>query len=124
LNIIKALFKRIPKTGLYLNERDPDLGFRTVPQIVVADEELLIFIAQKIGDFPKGQDDVCFWTNCNTLVQSFSTVFEELWRNSKNVKEKNAEIKTGCQEPAFSMIRKPPIKSFMRFCVLPKNISS
>jgi len=99
LNIIKALFKRIPKTGLYLNERDPDLGFRTVPQIVVTDEELLIFIAQKIGDFPKGQDNVCFWTNCNTLVQSFSTVFEELWRNSKNIKEKDVEIKTGKSMP-------------------------
>ncbi|MEM3641331.1 MAG: helix-turn-helix domain-containing protein, partial [Candidatus Bathyarchaeia archaeon] len=94
LNAIKDFLRKMPKTGFNIKERDPDLGIRTIPQMVVTDEELLIFIASA-GDFLKGQDNVCLWTNCKTLVQSFSAVFEDLWRNSKNVKEKIIEVKTG-----------------------------
>jgi hypothetical protein len=36
--------------------------------------------------------DVSLWTNCQSLIHSFSSVFEELWKNSTDIQNKINEI--------------------------------
>jgi hypothetical protein len=50
---------------------------------------------------------VCLWTNCKALVQSFTAVFEDLWRNASDVERKIIEVETGRVTP----------KSYMNFDV-------
>jgi hypothetical protein len=45
------------------------------------------------------QEDVCLWTNCNTLVQAFVAVFEDLWSKSTDIERKIVEIETGKPTP-------------------------
>jgi hypothetical protein len=41
------------------------------------------------------EQDVCLWTDCKELVHAFSTVFEDLWRNSTDIEKTMAEIESG-----------------------------
>jgi sugar-specific transcriptional regulator TrmB len=96
LNAIKTFFKKISKTGLDFYGRNPNLGLKLSPRMVMRDkEEILFFIRPTTETQVTEKDDVCLWTNCKTLVQSFDAVFEDLWSNSEDINEKIAEIETG-----------------------------
>ncbi len=104
LNAIKTLLRRKPKTGFNLKGRNPNLGLQLSPRMVIRDEkEILFFITPKTDVEATEPDDVCLWTNCETLVYSFITVFEDLWRNSTDIERKITEIETG----------KPPPKTYV-----------
>lgn len=95
LDAAKALLKRIPATGFDFKGRNPELGLQLSPRMVIRDEdEILFFITSKNASL-SGQNDVCLWTNCKALVDSFNTVFEDLWRNSTDLKKKIVEVETG-----------------------------
>jgi sugar-specific transcriptional regulator TrmB len=95
LDAAKALLKRIPGTGFDFKGRNPDLGLQLSLRMVIRDqEEILLFITSKEAS-ASGQNDVCLWTNCKALVDSFNAVFEDLWCNSTDLEEKIVEIETG-----------------------------
>lgn len=105
LNVVKTLFKRTPKTGFNFKVRNPNLGLQLSPRMVIRDEEeILFFITPKKDMQATEPDDVCLWTNCETLVHSFTTVFEDLWRNSTDIERKIAEIETGKPTPKTYVI--------------------
>jgi sugar-specific transcriptional regulator TrmB len=86
---IRDLLDRAPKAGFMFKGRNHSLGLQSSPRMVIKDsEELLFFIT------PQTEDDSCLWTNCRELVQSFTAVFEELWRNSTEIKKTMIEIET------------------------------
>jgi sugar-specific transcriptional regulator TrmB len=100
LNAMKTLLKRTPKTGFNFRGRNPDLGLQLAPRMVIKDdEEIIFFITPRNGTTTAEQDDVCLWTNCKALVQSFTTVFEDLWRNATDIERKIVEIETGKPTP-------------------------
>ncbi len=69
--------------------------------VIRDDEEAAFFINPET---PAEQDELCLWTNCKSLVDSFAAVFEELWRNSTDIEKKIAEIETGKQMPKTHVI--------------------
>lgn len=95
-DLMKALLKRTPSLGVNLKVRNPDLGLSTSPRMIVRDnKEVLLFISSG-RSFPSAEkDEVCIWTNCQTLVQTFSGVFVELWESSTDIKQKMLEIEPG-----------------------------
>jgi sugar-specific transcriptional regulator TrmB len=89
VNAMKALLKETAKAKLNVEGRNPDLGLSMFPQMIIRDEEeALFFIRPRTETSIIEQDDVCLWTDCKTLVQAFTAVFEELWRNSTDIQEK------------------------------------
>ena len=95
VNAMKNLLERIPKAGVNVKGRNPELGLNMFPRMVIRDnEEILFSITPKTNTTSSSQDDVSLWTNCQSLIQSFSSVFEELWRNATNIENKINEIQT------------------------------
>ena len=95
LDAAKALLKRIPKTGLDFKGRNPELGLQLSPRMVIRDEEEILFFITPKDASASGQNDVCLWTNCKALVDSFNAVFEDLWHNSTDLERKIVELETG-----------------------------
>ena len=76
------------------------MGLQLAPRMVIRDdEEIIFFITPRNGTPSAEQDDVCLWTNCKALVQSFTAVFEDSWRNATDVERKIVEIETGKPTP-------------------------
>lgn len=104
-NLMQALLKETPKTELHFEIRNPNLGLGLFPQMVIRDEEeVMFFINPKVdGGLPE-QDDLCLWTNCKSMIHSFLAMFEDLWRNSTDVEKKITELKTGKVTPKTYLI--------------------
>ena len=93
VEMIKTLMERIPSTGVSVKARNPELGLRLSPRMFIRDNKEIIFsITPKTNSNSKRQDDVFLWTNCQSLIQSFSSVFEELWRNATDIENKISQI--------------------------------
>ena len=105
VHIMKALLKETANAKLNIEGRHPDLGLNLFPQMLVRDEEeALIFVKPRSDTSIIEKDDVCLWTDCKTLVKAFTAVFEELWRNSTDIREKISEIETGKPTPKTFII--------------------
>jgi sugar-specific transcriptional regulator TrmB len=98
LHAIKTILKRNPLTGIDFKARNPELGLRLFPRVVARDgEEILLFNTPVSSKTEK--EEVCLWTNCKSLVQTFMAIFENLWRSSTDLNEKIAEIENGKSNP-------------------------
>lgn len=98
LNATKTLLKKIPKIPLQIKSRNSEIGLRLSPRIVIRDEaEILFFITPRRGTSDIEQDEVCLWTNCRELVQTFKTVFEEAWQDALEIKKMILSMETGGQ---------------------------
>jgi len=105
LNGMKTILSELSGTGFYFRGTNPDLGRSVFSRMVIRDnEETLFFITPRTASSNEELDDVCLWTNCKSLVDSFTSVFEELWHNSKDIVEKIAEIETGTPIPKSALI--------------------
>jgi sugar-specific transcriptional regulator TrmB len=92
------------KPVLHIKSRNPDLGLALFPRMVIRDnQEILFFISPATQRSAKKQE-VCISTNCNSLVQSFTGVFEHLWLNSTDINKKIAEVETGKPAPTIRLI--------------------
>jgi sugar-specific transcriptional regulator TrmB len=100
LKAMKNLLRETASAKLNFEGRNPDLGLRLFPRMVIRDEdEALFFIRPRTGESIIERDDVCLWTNCKTLVKAFKAIFEELWRYSTDIQKKIVEIETGKPPP-------------------------
>ena len=105
LTALKALLERMPKKGFDFKAKNSDLSARLFPRMVTRDnEEILFFTATSKADQLE-KDDLCLWTNCKSLVQAFTAVFDDLWRNSTDISEKIAELTTGKLSPRTCVFR-------------------
>lgn len=104
MNSMKAILKRIPKTGFNFRARNPDLGLRMFPRMITRDNKEILFFTSTPRTGKSGNEEVCLWTNCKSLVQAFTDVFEDLWRNSSDMQEKILEIETGKPTPSICII--------------------
>lgn len=111
IETFKTFFKRIRKTGISFKGRNPTSGLSLSPRMALRDrEEILVFIRPTAETLEEAQEDVCLWTNCKTLVESFSAIFEDLWTNSTEVKQAIADIGV--------------VKSYAMPSVIDKNIAA
>jgi sugar-specific transcriptional regulator TrmB len=92
---IKMLLRRKPKESSF-EARTPELGLSMISQMLIRDdEEVAFFVSQESDKTGANENDLCLWTNSKTIVNSFKTVFEDLWHNSTDIQNKIAEIETG-----------------------------
>lgn len=81
VSAMTKLLKNMPDE-LNVKIRNVNFGFKMSPRMVIKDnEEILLFIDQ-ISDPPQEKEGTGLWTNCRTIVQSFSDMFEDIWTNS------------------------------------------
>lgn len=92
------------KAGLDVKARNPGLGLALFPRMVIRDDEEILFFISPKKDQPTKKQEVCIYTNCGSLVQAFTSVFEDLWRNSTDIEEKIIEIETGKPTPKTLVI--------------------
>ena len=93
---MKTLLKEIADARLNFEGRNPDLGLRLFPRMVIRDEdEILFFIRSAVDASATEQDNACIWTNCKDLIHAFTGIFEQLWRNSTDVQTRIEEFETG-----------------------------
>jgi sugar-specific transcriptional regulator TrmB len=103
--VLKALLEKKPAAILSFKGRTPDSFLSQLPRMIVRDnEEAIFFIEPKREISTTEQDYVCLWTNCKTLVDSFSALFEDLWSKSTNIQNKILEIETGKPVPRTYVI--------------------
>jgi len=98
LNALKILIKSVSGTGFNIKTRNTDLGSSLFPRMIARDNEEILFFTTPRMD-KTGNDDVCIWTNCKSLVQTFTAVFEDLWCNSTGIEKKIIEFETGKPTP-------------------------
>jgi hypothetical protein len=101
---MKALLKKKPTANFSFEGRTPDLGLRLLPRMIIRDEKEAMFFIDPQMDSATEKDYVCLWTNCKTLVDSFSAMFENLWSNSTDADKKIIEIETGKPTPKTCVI--------------------
>jgi sugar-specific transcriptional regulator TrmB len=95
LSFVKAMMKRLPKSGFNFRARNPDLDLSLFPRMIAKDNEEILFFTSLPGSACLEKDEVCLWTNSRSLVQAFMVVFEDLWRNSTDLQSRIVEIETG-----------------------------
>jgi sugar-specific transcriptional regulator TrmB len=87
-NAIKTLLEKASKANINFRGRAPDLGLRPFPPMVIRDdEEVLLFVTPQAKGSRAKKVDRGIWTNCKTLVQTFASVFEDLWRNATDTQQ-------------------------------------
>jgi len=106
IDIVTSILKTTPKQGLGLEIRSPDLGLRLSSRMIIKDDyEALLFI-DRGADFSSAEkNEVCLWTNCESIVRSFNAVFEDLWLNSIDIKKKIVEIESGKPSPKIFLFK-------------------
>jgi sugar-specific transcriptional regulator TrmB len=68
------------------------------------DAEALFFTKPRAETSVIELDDICLWTDCNTLANAFIAVFEDLWHNSTEIQQKIEEFETGRPTPKTATI--------------------
>jgi sugar-specific transcriptional regulator TrmB len=105
IDAMKSLLKEMTNAKISFEGRTPDLGLRLFPRMVIRDEEeAVFFITAKTEVSMTEQDNACLWTNCKALVHAFTAMFEDLWRNSTDIRKKTVEIETGAPTPKTYII--------------------
>ena len=86
VNAVKTLLKNSQQAGIAFKGRTPKLGLPLSPRMVIRDKEEAIVYITKQKDSAI-EDETCLFTNCHELVQSFTIVFDELWRNATDLEK-------------------------------------
>jgi sugar-specific transcriptional regulator TrmB len=114
---IKRILKTLTTTKVNFEGRTPELGIDLSSQMVIRDqEEALFFISSGTEKTASRKNEICLWTNCKSLVETFSSVFEDLWHNSTHIAERICEIETGKPMPKTIIIPDAETASIKSYC--------
>ncbi|TRO51835.1 hypothetical protein E2P63_04495 [Candidatus Bathyarchaeota archaeon] len=106
INSIRFIKQKL-RTIVDLRGRNPELGLKPFPRMVLRDkEEILFVINSKENQSGIKTEDTCLCTNCNSIIQAFGSVFENLWENSIDIEEKIGERETG-KNPQIIILKDP-----------------
>ena len=88
IKVTKELLRKAEEASLCFDSRIGDVGAGYFPRFLIRDgTELLIFLKMDINDKSDSIEDTGLWTNNRVLVHAFSVFFEDMWRNSTDIKE-------------------------------------
>jgi hypothetical protein len=74
--------------------------------MIIRDDEEAVFFIDRGADFSDSdKSEVCLWTNCRSLVQSFAGVFEDLWLDATDLQKRISEIEHGKLSPKTFLIK-------------------
>ena len=73
--------------------------------IIRDDREAVFFIDRGANFSDSDKNEVCLWTDCESLVHSFAAVFEDLWINATDIKNRIGEIESGKLSPKTFLIK-------------------
>jgi len=95
LKAIKLLRPKLKKE-ISIKTRQPRSSLTPFPRIVIKDEkEILLFTRPEAEISKRKPGEVCIYTNCESLVQTFIGIFQDLWHKSADIDEGIIEIETG-----------------------------
>ena len=83
--------------------RNPSIGLPKFSRMAIRDNQDIILNISEKNDTKK----VCLSTNCKSIIQSFTGVFEDLWQDSINIEEAITEIETGKPSATMELIKDP-----------------
>jgi sugar-specific transcriptional regulator TrmB len=107
LKAMKLLNTKL-KPKLDFRGKDPSLGSPTFTRMVIRDNgEIIFFISNKKRASLKDGKEVCLCTNCKSIIEAFLDVFEDSWKNSKDIEDQIIEIETGKTPPKTQVIKDP-----------------
>jgi sugar-specific transcriptional regulator TrmB len=87
---------------------DSSLGLTRFSRMVMRDnEEILLFISEE--NELSTTKEVCLHTNCKAIIQSYSGVFDDLWRDSRDLSQLIFELETGKVPPKTQIFKNPEI---------------
>ena len=115
LKALKILQKELGPLGNFKGI-DTSLGTLEFSKMVLMDDDEIALFISKDDVNPK--DEVILCTNSKSIISAFSNVFEELWNNSRDIKEIIVEIERG-KNPFNTQIIKEPTEAIRKYnCVL------
>jgi len=95
---------------IMIRGRNADIGLPLFPRMIIRDnQEILYFISSQTRETEDHNDFEAILTDCISLVKPFSSLFEELWKNSSDIQQKILEIETGISPQRTLIIEKPDI---------------
>jgi sugar-specific transcriptional regulator TrmB len=105
---MKAILKNMSRKAFNFRGRNSDLGLQLSQHFVLKDNDELLLFIQPRSEKGIFEDEVCcFWTNCKSIVQPFTTIFEEMGQNSSDIEKKIEEIETGLSTDQMYVIKDP-----------------
>jgi sugar-specific transcriptional regulator TrmB len=110
VDAMQNLLEETPKKEMFFEIRNPNLASNLFPRMAIRDdEEAVFFINPNVEEALSEPDDLCLWTDCKSLIHSFLSMFDELWRNSTDVERKVKQIKTGKPVPKSYLLSEPEL---------------
>ena len=89
---------------------DSSLGLTKFSRMVIRDnEEILLFISEENEPSATREKEVCLHTNCKAIIQSYLGVFNDLWRDSRDLSQLILELETGKVPPKTQIFKNPEI---------------
>ena len=104
MRAIKSFLETMSLYKFNFRVRNADLSGNISVRMVIRDNEEAVFFITPRGDPLLESDELCLWTNCRDLVQAFTLVFEDQWRNSTDIEKKITEIESGKPSPKTIVI--------------------
>jgi HTH-type transcriptional regulator, sugar sensing transcriptional regulator len=95
VNALHELLKNTKKAKVYVDVRTPELGLNLFPEMVIRDDEETVFFISPTETTATEESEVCFWTDCKSLVQAMKTVYENIWANSSDIQFRITELEAG-----------------------------
>lgn len=104
LKALRLLNSRL-KPIVDLRGRNPSIGLPKFTRMVIRDKkEIILFLSET-----KDANDVCLWTNCKSIIQSFYDVFEGLWQDSIDLETLISQIESGKSSTQTQLIKNPTL---------------
>jgi sugar-specific transcriptional regulator TrmB len=89
---------------------DSSLGLTKFSRMAIRDnEEILLFISEENEPSATKEKEVCLHTNCKAIIQSYLGVFNDLWRDSRDLRQLILELETGKVPPKTQIFKNPEI---------------
>jgi sugar-specific transcriptional regulator TrmB len=107
LKPIKHLLSKM-ESGPDFEGRDPERSSSIFPRMVIKDnEEILLFISDENIPTVTRKIEAVLCTNCKSIIQSFNSVFRDLWNKSLDLEKRIGELETGKPVPSMELIKDP-----------------
>ncbi|MGD6853409.1 MAG: TrmB family transcriptional regulator [Candidatus Bathyarchaeia archaeon] len=89
LDAARKLLSEIETKLPTIEVRTSEVGTGLFPQMTISDnDEAIFYITPKGEQCSEKGEELCLWTNCKSLIEAFSVIFDELYKNSVDVHTK------------------------------------